>query len=164
MAFPRWVTLAHTYIGIKEIKGSSHESKILELWKAMKLGGIKNDEIPWCAGFVGGILEMSGIMSSRADSAKSYLNWGIGLEQPLFGSIAVLERGKTFGHVGFVVGYDDKNNLLLLGGNQDDAVNIRSFALDRVISYRWPFNEEIKEEYNKLTSIVSESKLSKSEV
>lgn len=73
---PKWVGIARTYLGVQEIKGPQHNPKILDLWKNAKLGGIKNDEIPWCAGFVGGVLEMAGIRSTRADSARSYLDWG----------------------------------------------------------------------------------------
>ncbi len=32
-------------------------------------------------------------------------------------------------------------NLLVLGGNQGDEVNIREFPLTRVTGYRWPLNE-----------------------
>lgn len=141
MTEPRWLALARTYLGVAEIKGEQHNQKILDLWKAAKLGGIKNDEIPWCAGFVGGILELSGIRSSRADSARSYLEWGIKLGGPALGAIVVFERGATSGHVGFIVGRDKKANLVVLGGNQGDKVSIAPFAADRVIGYRWPSSE-----------------------
>lgn len=41
------------------------------------------------------------------------------------------------GHVGFVVGMTAAGNLLVLGGNQDDAVNVKAFPLSRVTGYRW---------------------------
>jgi hypothetical protein len=42
------------------------------------------------------------------------------------------------GHVGFVVGKDYANNLLVLGGNQGNAVNIKKFSLDRNPQFRLP--------------------------
>jgi hypothetical protein len=42
------------------------------------------------------------------------------------------------GHVGFVVGKDQAGNLMVLGGNQSDSVNIKPFKTDRVVGYRWP--------------------------
>lgn len=42
------------------------------------------------------------------------------------------------GHVGFVVGKDKLGNILVLGGNQGDAVNIKAFPAYRVAGYRWP--------------------------
>lgn len=134
---PKWLELARTYLGVAEIKGPQHNPKILDLWKAAKLGGIKNDEIPWCAGFVGGILEMVGIRSTRADSARSYLNWGIKLDGPVIGCVVIFERGAASGHVGFVVGRVN-DYLAVLGGNQGDKVSIAPFDAGRVIGYRWP--------------------------
>ncbi|MGY6354062.1 hypothetical protein [Citrobacter amalonaticus] len=31
--------------------------------------------------------------------------------------------------------------MMLLGGNQSDAINIRAFSRSRVTGYRWPVNE-----------------------
>lgn len=137
MTEPIWLTEAKKHIGTKEIKGSLHEPKILQWWKAIKRGGIKDDETPWCAAFVGGCLEAVGLMSSRYESAKSYLTWGVSVEPPVLGCIAVLQR-EGGGHVGFVVGKDYDGRILILGGNQGDEVNIRSFPAKRILEYRWP--------------------------
>ncbi len=132
-----WIAKARSYIGTREIKGPKHEPRILSWWKRIKRGGIQNDETPWCAAFVGGVLEECGITSSRFESAKSYLTWGRTLSAPVYGCIVVFTRDGG-GHVGFVVGRDAAGNLLVLGGNQGDAVNIKAFALGRVSGYRWP--------------------------
>lgn len=135
---PAWLTEARKHIGTREIKGPKHEPKILAWWRAIKRGGIKDDETPWCASFVGGCLEAVEIMSSRFESAKSYLDWGVKLEQPDIGCIVVFLRSGGDGHVGFVVGRDVAGNLMVLGGNQGDEVNIRAFARERAVGYRWP--------------------------
>ena len=70
---PVWLSIARKYIGTKEIKGIKHEPKIVQWWRAIKRGGIKDDETPWCAAFVGGVLEEAGIISSRNEGARSYL-------------------------------------------------------------------------------------------
>lgn len=137
MSEPIWLTEARRHIGQKEVPGAGNNPWILSLWKAIKRGGIKDDSVPWCAAFVGGCLEMVGLMSSRYESAKSYLSWGIPLGNPALGCIAIFDRAGG-GHVGFVVGTDEWGRLLVLGGNQGDAVNIRAFTGDRVIGYRWP--------------------------
>lgn len=74
--------------------------------------------------------ERSGIQSTRFESAKSYLSWGEQLDRPVYGCVVVFSRDGG-GHVGFVVGKDKAGNLLVLGGNQDDAVNVKSFPLSR---------------------------------
>jgi uncharacterized protein (TIGR02594 family) len=137
MSEPLWLSYARTQIGIREVKGPKHEPKILGWWKAIKRGGIKDDETPWCAAFVGGCLESVGIVSSRYESAKSYLTWGIGLTRPVVGCVAVLTRDGG-GHVGFVVGRDVHGRVLLLGGNQGNEVNVRAFDPFRIVGYRWP--------------------------
>jgi uncharacterized protein (TIGR02594 family) len=139
---PKWVEKARTFIGLDEIAGSEHSPEILQMWKDIKRGGIKTDEVPWCAAFVGSMLERSGIISTRFEGAKSYLTWGRKIGQPVYGCIVVFERDGG-GHVGFVVGVDSKGNLLVLGGNQGNEVNIKAFGVDRVVGYRWPENEPI---------------------
>ena len=42
---------------------------------------------------------------------------------------------KATGHVGFYAG-EEGNNVLVLGGNQSDAVNIRPFPWNRVLGIR----------------------------
>lgn len=134
---PAWLTEARKHLGIREIPGPKHESKILGWWKAIRRGGIKTDEVPWCAAFVGGCLEAVGIISSRYESARSYSTWGIPIPQPVLGCIVVFSRAGG-GHVGFVTGLVDDGRLLVLGGNQANAVSISPFDRNRVVGYRWP--------------------------
>lgn len=137
MTEPAWVVEARRFMGQREIKGPLHNAKIVQFWKTIKRGGIKDDETPWCAAFVGAMLEHVGIQSTRFESAKSYLDWGVKLNAPTLGCIVVFTRDGG-GHVGFVVGQDAKGNLLVLGGNQADAVNVSAFGRERVSGYRWP--------------------------
>lgn len=137
MTEPTWLTEARKHIGLAEKKGASNAPEIVQFWKDIKRGGIKDDATPWCAAFVGAMLERVGIRSSRFESAKSYLQWGRGLTAPALGCIAVFSRDGG-GHVGFVVGKDKAGNLLVLGGNQGDAVNIKAFPTSRVNGYRYP--------------------------
>ena len=137
MKEPSWIVEGRKYIGEKEIKGLEHNPLILQFWKDIKRGGIKDDETPWCAAYVGGVLERSGITSSRFESAASYLNWGVKLDKPAYGCVVVFSRDGG-GHVGFVVGQQANGDLMVLGGNQSDAVNIRAFSTSRVSGYRWP--------------------------
>lgn len=134
-----WITEARKHIGQMEIKGPCHNPLILQFWKDIKRGGIKDDETPWCAAFVGAMLERSGIKSTRFESAKSYLNWGVQIREPAYGCVVVFSRDGG-GHVGFVVGKKNNGDLMVLGGNQSDAINIRSFSRERVTGYRWPVN------------------------
>jgi uncharacterized protein (TIGR02594 family) len=132
------MALARSYIGTKEIVGPKHNPKIVALWSKGKAGAFKDDETPWCAAFVSAVLEESGFTSARTGWARAYLGWGRTLKDPRVGCIVIFSRGPTFGHVGFVVGKTASGHLLVLGGNQDNAVNIDVFNPSRVLGYRWP--------------------------
>lgn len=132
-----WVAEGRKLLGAKEIKGEQHNADIVQMWKDIKRGGIKDDDTAWCAAYVGAMLERVGIKSTRFEGASSYLAWGTGLSEPTYGCVAVFTRVGG-GHVGFVVGVDKMGNLLVLGGNQSDAVNIRAFPRYRVSAYRYP--------------------------
>lgn len=134
---PAWLIEAEKHIGKKEYPGAANNPWIVLLWKAIKRGGIKSDAVPWCAAFVGGCLEAVGIVSSRYESARSYLKWGVPIEYPITGCIVVFARSGG-GHVGFVAGTDENNRLMVLGGNQGDKVSVAPFDRTRVVGYRWP--------------------------
>lgn len=138
---PVWLRRARMDIGVQEIGGSRHNAKVLGYWERAKLP-FRDDETPWCAGFVGAMLEECGLMSTRSGMARSYSNgWGIKLHTPVPGSVVVFWRGSPSsgsGHVAFVVGKDSSGNILCLGGNQSDAVNVKAFPANRVVGYYWP--------------------------
>jgi uncharacterized protein (TIGR02594 family) len=132
-----WLDQARKLIGLKETVGASSNPAIVQMWRDIKRSGIKDDATPWCAAFVGAMLERAGVRSTRFESAKSYLDWGQLLALPVVGCVVVFTR-EGGGHVGFAVGRDKAGNLLVLGGNQGDAVNVKAFPVSRVTGYRWP--------------------------
>lgn len=135
---PPWLPIARGHLGLAETKGPHHNPKVVDLWREGQIGGVSDDETPWCAAFVSAVLELAGVTSARSGWARSYLGWGVGLAEPAVGAVAVFERGPNAGHVGFVVGRDAAGHLMILGGNQGDAVTVRPFAAARVLGYRWP--------------------------
>lgn len=165
--YPKWLRVASSYLGLREIRGPKHNSKILEWWKAIR-SHFTDDETPWCAAFVGGVLEECGIISSRSAAARSFLNWGVEIDGPCVGCVVVFWRGSPngwSGHVGFVVGRDSSGNLMVLGGNQGNEVNIKPFSQNRVLGYRWPKSENVPLRVGKaqLPVVKSDGKLSTNE-
>lgn len=134
---PPWLLEAKRNQGIKEIQGKQHNPEILSWIK--NLGGwFNDDETPWCGTFVAHCLQMAGKpYPTHWYRAKAYADFGTRLTTPIYGCIAVFER-QGGGHVGFVYGEDSDGNLLILGGNQANQVNIRSFQRSRVVAYVWP--------------------------
>lgn len=164
---PNWLTVAMSYLGLEERVGPQHEQKILSWWERLKLP-FRDDETPWCAAFVGGVLEECGIKSTKSGMARSYTRWGIKLDGPARGCVVVFWRGDRngpSGHVGFVLGKDEKGNLMVLGGNQGNKVSIKPFAIDRVLSYHWPRTHSLDTiaGYSQLATISSDGVVSTNE-
>ena len=138
-----WMDEAFEDYFVSEIKGEKHSPRVLQMWKDAKLGGIQDDETPWCAGAVSAWLERAGIRSQRTAWARNYLNQGVELKEPVYGCIVVFERGSG-GHVGFVTGVSkDGKQIRVLGANQSDSVNERMFDVSRVLGYRMPIVTEL---------------------
>ncbi|QCJ70353.1 TIGR02594 family protein [Providencia heimbachae] len=138
MTEPKWLTEAKKEIGVSEHTTVGAKA-VDQMWIDSKLRGLVGTAktVPWCAGFVNAMLERAGIRSTRSDSSRSYLAFGTVLNEPKYGCVVVFSRSGG-GHVGFVVGKTESGQLMVLGGNQSDAVNIKAFSLDRVTGYRWP--------------------------
>lgn len=138
-----WLKQALSYVGIREYPGATSNPLILRFWQLARLAGIKDDRVPWCSGFACACMEEVGIRSPRSDGARSWLTWGSPLKEPVQGCVVVLKRPGGF-HVGFAVGQDRDGRLLLVGGNQGDAVSVAAFDRSRVLSYRWPLGVPIE--------------------
>lgn len=137
-----WISEALLHVGLKEIKGPTH-NQIISGWLKRLQAWWDDDETPWCGVFVAHCLQETGFpVPSLWMRAKEWLNWGMAIEMPVLGCVVVFDRAGG-GHVGFVMGYDHQGNLMVLGGNQGDAVSIRPFDKSRVLGYRWPVNTPI---------------------
>jgi len=141
-----WVAEARKYIGLREDPSkASHNQKLLAMLDRM--GEFSNesrawwhdDETPWCGLFVGYCLGVVGRYvvrewyRARAWEAPQLTK----LDRPAYGALVTFTRSGG-GHVGFIVGKDARGNLMVLGGNQSNAVSIAPFAVSRVTGYFWP--------------------------
>lgn len=133
-----WIIEARKHIGLKEIPGPKHNATILS-WLSQLKAWWKEDETPWCGVFVAHCFRVSGMQLPKYwMRAKEWGNgWGTKLNQPAPGCVVVFER-EGGGHVGFVLGITKLNELVVLGGNQSNSVNIAKFSRDRVFGYYWP--------------------------
>lgn len=131
-----WLEIAKLEVGQKEIAGSKHNPRIVDYHSATTLKAT-DDEVPWCSSFVSWCLEKSGIPSAKNAWARSYLNYGRKIVDPVEGCIVVLSRGSSSGHVGFYVG-ETNSDVVILGGNQGNEVCIAKYPRSRVLGYRLP--------------------------
>lgn len=133
---PCWLRVARGDLGLAEIAGKN-DAPFLRRWQA-QLGVPWLGPSPWCGVAVAHWLRECDVAAPRAFyRARSWLEWGVELEQPRVGCVVVYER-KGGGHVGFILGKDRDYRLLTLGGNQGDAVSVMAFPQSRALGFRWP--------------------------
>ena len=136
----KWMPIAQSYQGTKEIKGAKHNPKIVEFFEQVGHGWVKDDETAWCAAFVGAMLAEAGYKGTGSLAARSYLNWGKKVDKPEYGDVVVFWRGSKNswqGHVAFYV-KETANYVYVLGGNQSNEVNVTKYPKSKVLGYRRP--------------------------
>jgi uncharacterized protein (TIGR02594 family) len=132
-----WAELAGTFLGVREDAGAANDKDISSFFRDA-VGQVHADTVPWCAAFVGAMLERAGYTGSNSLMARSYLNWGSALASPRKGCVVVFKRGNPpSGHVAFAQEWT-ASSIKVLGGNQSDAVTIASYKRADVLGFRWP--------------------------
>ena len=136
---PAWLEKAWAELGQPETPGPDTNPRIRDLFADAGHPEVVSDEVAWCAAFASACLERAHTPSTRSLLARSYLDWGDALSSPRLGAIAVLSRDPDpqSGHVGFLIG-ETFDTLLLLGGNQHNAVTVAPFPKSRLLALRWP--------------------------
>lgn len=139
---PEWLTIARRDLGSRETLGPNDSPLIRRMWASLSGSWLLGQ--PWCGGAMAWWMQQAGIEYPKAYyRARAWLDWGVKLSTPAYGCVAVLER-KGGGHVGIVTGETADWRLVLLGGNQGNAVTEATFERDRVLGYRWPIGGEVR--------------------
>jgi uncharacterized protein (TIGR02594 family) len=131
--------LAFTQYGIREIPGPQENNpEILKYFKEIGHDWVQDDEKAWCSAFTNWICKSVGYAWSGELNARSWLATGFATTTPVPGDIVVLWRESITswkGHVGFYINHDD-SNIWVLGGNQNNSVNIAPYPIGRLLEYR----------------------------
>ncbi len=142
MIEPYWVQSARHYIGLREIPGVKTASTLAR-WLRELRAWWGDDETPWCGVFVAAMFRQGGhSLPKHWYRARAWLDWGVPCS-PVPGCVVVFNGGPKrpgAGHVGFLLGRDERGRLMVLGGNQANSVNVAPFDPARVLGYRWPAN------------------------
>ncbi|WP_084162587.1 TIGR02594 family protein [Paraburkholderia bannensis] len=136
---PIWMPVAIAECGVRRFPTGESNPRIVEYNNQTNLVGY-DDKIAWCSSFINWCLAGAGVRGTRSALARSWLDWGIALENPIYGCITVLTRDDPTswkGHVGFYLRRDDEF-IYLLGGNQLNEVRELAYPVASVIGYRWP--------------------------
>ena len=132
------IDLAIAEIGTVEwAKGSN--PKVVAYYRDAGHPEIVDDEVAWCAAFVGAMLKRAGIKPSGSLAARSYLQWGsaVPIAQIKRGDIGVIPRGNSSwqGHVFFIESVKG-SNVIAVGGNQRDSVSRATYPISVLLGVR----------------------------
>jgi uncharacterized protein (TIGR02594 family) len=127
----------------KRILGADENAQNGLITQFLADGGVNLDpsETAWCAGFINAVLAQNGIDGTKSLAARSFLGWGERVTDPTEGDIVVVSRGRRDGwegHVGIFQGFDENGDILILGGNQSNGVNVTAYPAERLLGYRRP--------------------------
>lgn len=136
--FP-WMPIARGEVGVSRFVGAADNPRIAEFLKSTTLDApfAKQDETPWCSGFVNWCVEKAGIAGTDSAVARSWLNWGKKTDDPVEGCVVVYKRSQGRGHVGFFISQSG-SKIQTLGGNQSDAVTIAPQSKSDLLGFRVP--------------------------
>ena len=131
------VKCAERYIGTKEIVGMEHNPVIVNWSAEIGHNWVQDDETPWCSTFINMVARRMGYEYTGKLNARSWLDVGLDVEEPVEGTIVIFSRGNnpSYGHVGIFMGFAGED-ILCLGGNQGNEVKVQVYAKDRVVGYR----------------------------
>lgn len=132
----RVIVEAAKLIGTREIIGRKHNPVIINWAKDLGLEKIyTSDEIPWCGLFVAYVIKQATFIPVVNPLwARNWNTFGTKQSVAMLGDILVFSRGSG-GHVGFYIG-EDNTCYYVLGGNQNNTVNITRITKSRCIGIR----------------------------
>lgn len=141
-ACAKMYAMAVSQLGIKEEEGPKANPQIVEYAKHTELQAT-SDEVPWCSAFANWVVDEAGFQGTRSAAARSWLKWGVRLEEAIIGCIVVLDRqdssNPNAAHVAFCTKPDLGDGLIrCIGGNQSDQVKVSTYKSNRVLGYRSP--------------------------
>jgi uncharacterized protein (TIGR02594 family) len=138
--------LAQRFVGVKETAGAASNPQVLAMLR-LDEAWPEGDDVPWCSAFMNYIAWLLRLPRSKSLMARSWLSVGQSVtpDQAEVGfDVVVLKRGSDGpgpevldapGHVGLFAGLEG-GEILVLGGNQADAVNVARFPLNRLLGIR----------------------------
>jgi uncharacterized protein (TIGR02594 family) len=131
---------AGRHLGVEEWPGARHNPVITGFAEAAGHPGVRDDETPWCASFIGAVLAELGLPTTGSLAARSYEKWGrsVPVQAAEPGDVVVLWRGSPAswqGHVAFLVRLEG-DACILRGGNQGNRVSDAPYPMSRIVAVR----------------------------
>lgn len=138
---PAWLKAAFDDLGLKERPGRGSNPRVVQMYAEAGHPEIRDDAVAWCAAAMGAWLARGNLKGTGSLAARSYLAYGQKLPTAKIprGAILVFRRGASSwqGHVCICL-EDQGNILVVIGGNQSDAVTVTRYSKAALLGARWP--------------------------
>jgi uncharacterized protein (TIGR02594 family) len=139
--------LAGRFVGVSEVPEQASNPHVLAMLR-LDDEWPEGDHVPWCSAFVNYVSWLLRLPRSKSLRARSWLRVGrsVSLQEAEAGfDVVILKRGggnqpgpeviDAQGHVGFFAGLEG-TKILVLGGNQSDAVDVSRYPSSRLLGIR----------------------------
>ena len=137
--------IAARFVGLRESPGAAFNPALLAML-SLDANWPKDDSVPWCSAFANYVAWLLRLPRSKSLRARSWLLVGqpITLDRAEVGfDVVILNRGGVMdpgvidapGHVGWFAGLEG-DQVIVLGGNQGDAVSLARFKVGQVLGVR----------------------------
>ncbi len=146
---PPWMMEMHRRMGLNEIRDNAALSAWLNIGRY--LGNPKN--LPWCGDAVETCIVKTlpdELVPNNPFFAQAWKDFGNDAGGFRVGAIGVIRWSGSSGHVGIEAARKN-GKILLLGGNQSNAINLTWFPEAKFIAHRWPKTFPVKQ-YSQLTA------------
>lgn len=129
------MAIAQTTLGMNE----NDQNAALQEYLTTGGAGMDPAKTAWCAAWLNATLGKAGMKGTGSNMARSFMDWGQGVDTPQRGDVAVFSRGDPngpYGHVGLFDGYNPDGTIRVIGGNQGDSVSIAAYSPDQLLGFR----------------------------
>ena len=137
---PQLINIALSQYGVTEIVGKEHNPIVLNYFKEIGHIWVTTDETAWCSAFINWVALKAKVERSNKLTARSWLQVGTEIKEPKLNDVVVFwrsEKSSWKGHVGLFISYsEDKKYIYVLGGNQNNQVNIKKYPVYRLLGFR----------------------------
>lgn len=143
----RALRIAESHIGVREAPGEANNPLIVSWGKAAGIDWYRKDADAWCAVAVGGWLAEAGLPTTSSALARSYMDWGIRIGEPIPGAVVVFPRGPNplYGHVGIVKKVNGDGTIEIVNGNVSNMVKVSTRRVSEILpgGIRWAKDEPL---------------------
>lgn len=128
-----------SHYGLSEVAGSQSNPEILDFFRELGYDWVNDDSTTsWCSAMLSYYAKKCGYEYHTKLDARGWLKMPIKVLKPTIGDIVILWRNNPTGwegHIGLFISWTI-DRVYILGGNQNNQINISAYNRDRILGFR----------------------------